>query len=313
MSGVASIIIGQPIRPGGEDDFVQWQLGVTAEASRFPGYLSSELTPPAEQQPDWTATYRFDSLANARSWLDSAAHQNQLDRVATLLAGPGTRRIIADDHEVGEALVTVVATRRVPKDQVDEFLAWNSTVAESLRKFSGFRGVELFRPIVGLQDDWTICLKFDTAEHLDAWLTSDDRVRLLRSGPFGDFTLRKIDHSFGNWFSPTDQAAAHPSAFKTAIAVWLGLYPTVMVLTLLTSPLNLPLWAGLLLGNLLCSLVMSYITMPRYSNPILKWWLRPKSDAPQPRTNLAGIAVVLLVNSAWAAIFFLLTKALNLP
>lgn len=313
MSGIATIIVGQPIRAGAADEFVQWQMGVTHEASQFPGYLSSDLTPPTEQQPDWTAVYRFDSIANARSWLDSSTHQDQLDRAATFFAGPGTRQILAGDHEVGQALVTVMATRRVPKDQVDEFLAWNSTVAESLRKFDGFRGVELFRPIEGVQDDWTISLKFDSAEHLDAWLTSDERARVLHSGPFGDFTLRRIDHSFGNWFSLGDRAAPPPSDFKTSIAVWLGLYPTVMFLTLLALPLQWPLWSGLLLGNLLSSFVMSYLTMPYYTNPILGWWLRPKRDAPQPRTNLLGIALVLLVNAVWVAIFIALTKVWHLP
>lgn len=307
MSGVTTIIVGQPIRPGCEDDFVGWQKGVTAEASRHAGYLSSELTPPTEQQPDWTAVYRFDSVANARQWLDSSAHQNLLDRAAPLFAGPGTRQIIADGDQAGEQLVTAVATRHVPDDKVEEFLAWYSSAADSLRKFPGFRGVELFRPIKGVQDDWAICLKFDTAEHLDAWLTSGERKRLLQSGPFNDFTLRRIDHSFGNWFSLTDQAVAPPSNFKTSIAVWMGLYPSVMFLTLLTMPLNMPLWSGLLIGNLLSSFVMSYLVMPYYANPILGWWLRPKADAPQPRTNLLGIAVVLAINAAWAVFFIVLT------
>lgn len=313
MGGVATIIIGQPIRPGGEDAFVRWQQTVTDAASRFPGYLSSELAPPTGQQPDWTAVYRFDSVANARHWLDSSVHQDLIDRATPFFAGPGTRQLIGDDNEAGAALVTIVVTRHVPAGRVEAFLAWHGTVAESLRKQPGFRGVELFRPVAGVQDDWTACLKFDTAEHLDAWLTSDRRAGLLRAGPFGDFRLRRIDHSFGNWFSLGDRAAPPPSNFKTSIAVWMGLYPTVMALSLLTLPLSLPLWAGLLLGNLLSSFAMSYLTMPYYSNPILSWWLRPKSDAPQPRTNLLGIAVVLAVNAVWVAVFIALTRAWHLP
>lgn len=313
MTEVVTIIVGQSIRAGREDDFVSWQHEVTAKASEFPGYLSSELNPPTAQQSDWTAIYRFDSLPNARHWLDSTAHQDLLDRAAPFLAGPGTRQIIGAGNSVSDALVTVVATNHVPPDKVDEFLAWQSRVADSQRQFAGFRGVEVFRPIEGVQTDWTICLKFDTAEHLDAWLMSDERIRLLRSSPFGDFTLRRIDHSFGNWFALGDQPATPPSSLKTTIAVWMGLYPTVTFLTLLTIPLNLPLWANLLFGNLLSSLVMSYVVMPYYGNPILRWWLRPKPTARQPRTNVLGFALVVAINAAWAVFFiFLDSKVLHL-
>lgn len=312
MTGVVTIIVGQAIRPGHADDFVKWQQDVTEKASQFPGYLSSELTPPDAEQSDWTAVYRFDSVANARHWLDSSAHQDLLDRGAPLFDGPATRQILDSSGQVGSALVTVVATRRVAPDKVEEFLAWHSQVAETLRAFTGFRAIEVFRPVEGVQQDWTICLKFDTAEHLDAWLTSDERNRLLRHSPFGEFKLRRIDHSFGNWFSLGDQPAKPPSNLKTSIAVWMGLYPTVMFLTLLTMPFHLPMWADMLVGNLLSSIVMSYVTMPFYGNPILGWWLRPKRDAPQPRTNLLGIGVVLAINAVWAVFFiFLTTRVLH--
>jgi len=307
MSGLVTIIIGQAVRPDHVDDFVRWQHEVTEQASQFPGYLSSELNEPSSQQPDWTVIYQFDSVANARNWLDSDTHQDLLDHALPFFSAPGTRQIIADSSEVGTAVITLVATNRVPPDKVDQFLAWQSQVADSQRTFPGFRGVEVFRPVEGLQEDWTIRLKFDTTEHLDAWLNSPEHSRLLKSSPLGDFKLRRIDRSFGNWFSLGDQPAQQPSNIKTAIAVWMGLYPTVTLLTLLTMPLHMPLWASMLVGNLLSSIVMSYITMPLYGNPILGWWLRPKRNARQPRTNVLGIAVVLAVNAVWAVFFIVLT------
>ncbi len=168
----------------------------------------------------------------------------------------------------------------------------------------------MLRPVEGLQDEWTICYRSDTPEHLDAWLTSDARKQLLRHAHFSDFKMRKIDHSFGNWFVFGDETAPAPSDFKTSVAVWMGLYPTVVLLTLLITPLHLPLWSGILVGNLLSSFVMSYVTMPYYSNPILGWWLKPRPDAPQPRTNVRGIALVLLINAAWALVFYLVTVRL---
>lgn len=307
------IIVGQAIRPGYEDDYVAWQHELTAEAARFPGYISSELSPPSDAQHDWTAVYRFDSVANARNWLDSATRQRMLDRAAPFFARPGTRQIIADGNEAGDALVTVVLTHTVPPDRVEQFLAWQKQVADTQQTFPGFRGVEVFRPVDGQPDEWTICLKFDNAEHLDAWLTSEERSSLLESGTFGDFRMRRLDHSYGNWFALGDRPVKPPSSVKTALAVWMGLYPTVMCLTLLTKPLHLPVWIGVLVGNLLSSFVMTYLTMPYYGNRILRWWLRPKPHALQPRTDLLGIAAVVGLNALWAVVFYVLTiKVLHL-
>lgn len=307
MTAPATIIVGQPVRPGCEDEYVRWQQELTTEASRYPGYLSSELTPPSEHQTDWTALYKFDSLANAQQWLDSSSRQNMLERAAGIFVGPGSRQIITADNEVSDALVTVLITHRVPEDRVDEFLAWCAEMTEAERRFPGFRGSETFRPVDGATDEWNICIKFDTTEHMNAWLTSDERTAALRSAPLADFSLRRIDHSFGNWLPLSDHAARPPSGFKSALAVWMGLYPTITILTLLLRPLHMPLWCGLLVGNLTSSFVMSYFTMPYYSNPILKWWLRPKPDARQPHTDLVGFGKVLLINAVWAAFFIVLT------
>ena len=79
-----------------------------------------------------------------------------------------------------------------------------------------------------------------------------------------------------------------------------------MLLTLALSPLGMPLWLGMLVGNLVSSVLMSFLVMPRYVNPMLGWWLRPKAGAPA-NTNLRGIGLVIAVNAAWLVIFYLIT------
>ena len=80
----------------------------------------------------------------------------------------------------------------------------------------------------------------------------------------------------------------------------------MVLLTLLLSPLKMPLWLGMLVGNLVSSVAMSFLVMPRYVNPLLGWWLRPKADAPA-NTNGRGIALVVALNAAWLAVFYLVT------
>ena len=109
-----------------------------------------------------------------------------------------------------------------------------------------------------------------------------------RSSPTS--SSRTIDNSFGSWFAFDEHGAEAPppSDTKTSIAVWVGLYPTVVLLTLALSPLKMPLWLGLLVGNLLSSFAMSFLTMPYYVNPLLKRWLRPPPDVPEGQDELAG-------------------------
>jgi antibiotic biosynthesis monooxygenase (ABM) superfamily enzyme len=197
-----------------------------------------------------------------------------------------------------------------PEDS-DAFLAWQATVTAAERRFRGFRGKELFRPVPGVQDDWTALYRFDTAENLEAWLESAERQQLLEEGlEFQDFELRQIDSSFGNCFSFDGRGDEPPPGdVKTSIAVWVGLYPTVVFLAIVIAKIwpGLKLWQGLLLGNLLSSFMVTYLTMPRYINPLFRFRLRPAKNAREPRTNLQGIALVIALQAFWAVLFFLVT------
>ena len=305
----ATVIIGQKVRDGLGEEFHHWQNDVNCAAGEYPGFVSAEVSPPTEVQPDWVVVYRFDSITHLRNWLNSSTRQEYLDRGQPYFDGPATQQVLTGGSKVEDALVTVVVTHRVGPELVDEFVAWQKRVAAQEATFPGFRGSELFRPIEGVQEEWTAMYRFDTAAHLDAWLTSDRRKELLAEGErLGEFELRKIDNSFGSWFAfdESGNEAPPPSEIKSAIAVWVGLYPCVVLLSLLLSPLKMPLWLGLLVGNLLSSLVMSFFVMPRYVNPALGWWLRPKAGAPAD-TNLKGIGLVLALNGFWLVVFYLVT------
>ena len=306
-SGAAMLIIGRRIRDGREEDYLAWEQKITAAAARYPGYRGAEVKPPSDIQPDWVVVYRFDSVPNLRNWLNSSTRQSLLDEAVALFDGPATQQVISQGTEICDPLVTVVVTHRVEPDRVDAFLAWRREMEQAESNYPGFRGSEVFRPIEGVQDEWTTVYRFDTAEHLDAWLTSDDRRRMLAEGGFGDFRMRTIDQSFGNWFTFAGSAGVPPSDFKTSIAVWLGLYPTVVFLTLLTAPLHMPFWLAMLVGNLLSSFVMSFLTMPYYTNPILRWWLTAPPAPGRRGGTVKGVLLVLAINGLWAVVFYLLT------
>lgn len=303
------MIIGQRVRPGCADDFVAWQTALNSESSRYPGFVAAELNRPTAVQPDWGVIYRFDTLANLEVWLNSATRQDRLAEGAKYLAAPSTQQVILGSAKPLDELVTVAVSHRVDPDDVEQFLRWQERLRLAESKFAGFRGSELFRPVDGVQDEWTALYRYDTAADLDRWLTSSERQRLLAEGArFSDFQLRTIDNSFGSWFAFDDHTTQTPSRAKTVLAVWFGLYPTVTLLTLLLSPLRLPLWLGLLVGNLLSSTTMTFVVMPYYANRLLKHWLRPPVTVPARVSNLRGLLLIAAVMPLWALTFYLITR-----
>jgi len=307
----ATVIIGQKVRPGSELKFEAWQQDMNREASKYPGFIGAEVNGPTSVQPDWIVVYRFDSVAHVQAWINSATRQERLAGGQQYFDGPGTQQVVGGGARQADALVTVVVTHRVSREQVEDFLAWQDRLRLAESKFEGFRGTELFRPVEGVQDEWTTLYRYDNAENLDRWLISKERRELLAEGAtFSDFHSRTIDNSFGSWFAFDEHGneAPPPSDVKTSIAVWVGLYPTVVLLTLALSPLHMPLWLGLLIGNLFSSMLMSFVTMPYYVNPLLKHWLRPPPNVPAAKTNWRGIGIAVAALAFWTVVFYLVTR-----
>ncbi|MCX4511042.1 antibiotic biosynthesis monooxygenase [Streptomyces sp. NBC_01619] len=307
----ATAIIGQKVLPGHEREFETWQETVNAVAAEYTGFLGAEISPPTSLQSDWVVVYRFDSTAHLQVWINSATRQSLLETGRNYFDGPATQQVVTGGTRPREdPLVTVMVTHRVHPNHVDDFLDWQSRMSQEKSTFEGFRGTEIFRPVEGLQDEWTTLYRFDNAEHLNSWLTSARRKEILAEGTkFNDFRMRTIDNSFGSWFAFRDNGreAPPPSETKTAIAVWVGLYPTVVLLALALAPLNMPLWLGLLVGNLFSSFAMSFLTMPYYVNPLLKRWLRPSPEEPAARSNRVGLGIVAVAMLFWVAFFFVVT------
>jgi antibiotic biosynthesis monooxygenase (ABM) superfamily enzyme len=307
----ATVIIGQKVRPGSELEYEAWQQDMNRESSKYPGFIGAEINPPTAVQPDWVVVYRFDSVAHVQAWINSATRQECLAGGRQYFDGPGTQQVIGGGARPSDPLITVAVTHRVSPENVADFLAWQERLRLAESKFEGFRGTELFRPVAGVQDGWTALYRYENAADLDKWLISPERQELLAEGDkFSDFQMRTVDNSFGSWFAFDEKGnlAPPPSETKTSIAVWVGLYPTVVILTLLLSPLHMPLWLGMLIGNLLSSFAISFLVMPYYVNPLLRRWLRPPPDAPKARTNWQGIATVVGLNLFWVVVFYLVTR-----
>ena len=311
-----AVIFGQPVHRGIEKEFLVWQHEVNEAASSYPGFVGSELAAPNNAHSDWVVIYRFDSIANLHAWMDSSSRQVALAIGSQYFDGTPTQQIIGGAPSATDQLVTVVVTHRVESDDVEEFLAWQERLRLAESKLDGYRGAELFRPVEGAQDEWTAMYRYENVAALEAWLTSDERTHLLEEGKkFQDFRMRTVDNSFGSWFAFDDKGnqVPPPSDMKTSFAVWVGIYPTAMMIMIALSPLKLPVWLGILMGNLCSSFILTFLTMPFYANRLLKRFLWPRADERESRTNLRGAAIVVASLLFWAVIFYFVAKFWHLP
>jgi antibiotic biosynthesis monooxygenase (ABM) superfamily enzyme len=193
---------------------------------------------------------------------------------------------------------SAVVVHRVPESAGDWFMDWQRDVSTAAEAFEGYRGTDLYPPSVPSQNEWVAVLHFDDEKSLQRWLDSPERAARLRtlSERVDKFDLKTLPGGFGPWFAGL--TAAGPPGWKMVAVVLLGLYPTVMLLTIFVSPYVNP-WgmaASMLVGNLLSVALLQYAVMPVLSK-VFAPWINAKS--PQRwTTQLGGLVVIAILLAA---------------
>lgn len=201
----------------------------------------------------------------------------------------------------------VIEYGEVSGDQESQFRQWQAEIRSGVSQFEGYLRTDIFPPIKGKQDKWYIVVHFDTPANLIQWLDSDTRHQLLNIGRrnFGSYRYR-IETGLEGWFSNkrNSKDRLNPPAWKQNFAVLFGLYPTVMIETLLFSHFHLmqswSLAAKMLVNNLVSCSLLTWAVMPSVTR-LLKFWLKPQG-APV-RINLIGTLLVFMGYGLMVSIF----------
>lgn len=204
--------------------------------------------------------------------------------------------------DVREARAATMIVHAVPADHVDAFVAWQHDIAEAAATFAGYQGSELYPPVEGT-DDWVLVIQFDDHAALQAWLGSPIRAERLAQLPaeLQEHRLETMPAGFGSWVA--DVAGRRPRIphWKSFLLVLVGLYPTVMVLSIVLSPRTEPLGLALavLVGNVVSVAFLEWIGMPSL-NRLLGPWLRARGREARVVTavGLLGIVAALAVMAA---------------
>jgi len=238
---VATAVTTVRVRQGEEGTFAGWLTHLNETVATFPGYISAVVVPPVPPlQSDWVMVQRFQTLEQLGAWLDSDARRSLLAKTTSLLVDEGTTNVIegTSAEPSPHDMVTEIITVSVKPGMEEAYHAWVDRIRQMEARFPGYQGLQLQPPIPGLQDDWVSLLRFDTSEHLNAWLESDARRAALQEvEPFIDQREQQVATAFSGWFTFGDVPGQVPPNWKQVMIVMLTLFPVVMPELLYLSPL----------------------------------------------------------------------------
>lgn len=177
---------------------------------------------------------------------------------------------------------TVVITHRVRKEEHAVYEQWLEEIAPVCKASPGHLDWQVVRPIPGLTETYTVLIRFDTKAHLQRWMESADRSRLIaKMQPLfvkGDDFF--ISSGLDFWFTPAGSKAKVPVRWKQYLVTWSAIFPLALGVPLVVTPLLNGL--GVPPNTLVTTLVvtgvvvfmMVYWVMPRYTKLLQKWLFR---------------------------------------
>jgi uncharacterized protein len=303
-----TIITQTRVLPDRGDDFAAWQQRVSDTMAGFPGFLDHQVIPPTPPtQLDWVILQKFATSQAAQGWLRSPERLRLLEGVQPMLIGHDDIHIVEDDQtgKPPDAISAVISMRIMPGKE-ETYRDWGQRIAAAQAQFPGFQGFKLNPPIPGVQEDWVTILQFDNEAHLNAWMTSPERKKLLEEA--NAFTteshVRTVRSGFDQWFQIG--GAASPSVWKQNMLVLLALYPVVFLFgyfvqnPILMGNLGMPFFLALFAGNVASVVILNWLVP--WVNGRLSWWTQPAGSETQQRT-LLGIAIVVALYALFLLIF----------
>jgi antibiotic biosynthesis monooxygenase (ABM) superfamily enzyme len=201
-----------------------------------------------------------------------------------------------------------VIVHRVAPGSDEVFLEWQRGVTRAAEGFAGYQATEVYPPAADRPQEWVIVLHFDNARSLQGWLDSPERAEWTAKLPreIREFRLKTLPSGFAAWFADPSQGGDSVPHWKVFLMVLLGLYPTVMVLTLYLSPYTqrFGLAVALLIGNVASCAILEWLGSPLI-RLLIGPWLRARGKEGRVR-NLIGTALIVGSLAAMAVLFHMI-------
>lgn len=302
----AAVVLSRDPGDYSENTYRQWHQDVVNIAKRHDGLVDVNLQEPIEGvQDQWVEVITFNSPESLKALLGDEAYTAALSKSELTFGKPITQQVVVNSKP-STVPVTVVVSQLLKPGCADAYQNWQLDIDAAAKKFPGFLGTEMIKPMPGVQNEWVVVFRFDSAKNLDDWLASNTHAELMKQAEplFEKVQVRRVGRGFEDWIANAAGGGDDgPSQVRMAMVVLLALYPIVMLLTLYLVPL-LPNWGlaySMFISNILSVVLLTWIFMP-LTTRALGFWLDRDTGSKTGITLLGG-ALILCSYAASVAIF----------
>jgi len=190
------------------------------------------------------------------------------------------------------APVTLIFSRHVCPDKVEQYEAWLHDIAELASQQVGYIGLTILRPKPGAVDpEYVTIAHFDTDKSLATWMSDPARVKLLsRADEFGGRPAEVVcEPGIDFWFTPDDLptmpgglagASRPPPRWKMASVLTVLIFLLSQGLMYSLSPIIAlgvprPVVQFVALGMQIS--LLTYWMLPKLTH-LLAFWLHPRTN-----------------------------------
>jgi uncharacterized protein len=183
--------------------------------------------------------------------------------------------------EGADAPITTTVTRQVKPGHEPFYERFLEGIIEVASRYPGHLGVEVFRPESASAGEYRVVYRFDTREHLRAWLDSEEHGAWLeRAEPHVIGPMQtQFRTGLETWFTlPGQPDARPPPPYKMALVTWVTIFPLITLVVVALGPLlgRLDLVPGLAITTAVTVPIMTWLAMPLVTR-LLRRWLYPES------------------------------------
>jgi len=178
------------------------------------------------------------------------------------------------DIRLPEGLFIYTIKNNISQNEIDNFKILQNNLDFEASQFDGYLGQELIYEETDQGLLCTVKIKFSSLELCLNWLDSSIRRKLLSDAELsmGYKYKSAIDHkSFDQWIS--SKLSKKAPTWKINLLVWLALYPSVMLLIVISKStlghLSLPL--NMLISNAITVALTGWFFVPWLSNVYQPW------------------------------------------
>jgi uncharacterized protein len=236
------------------------------------------------------------------------------------------------DRSLSSNQGTLVITRRIKEEFLNEYNIWLKKIGDECAKFPGFLHRTIYAPSKAsvTQDFWTHIIHFETNEDAQKWTSSNIAHELWKEcEPFTNDTNIAIlmDGSPEIWgmspassgkYDPATAAAAgaampvvsKPLPFRQSLTVWVNLYPLLLILSYLLefiygkNEVSLPV--RLLVSTALSVPMLSYFMIPLSMRYLAPWVFDQDKD--EMKAILLSCAILIFLGGLCAIMHMIWPK-----